>query len=67
MPNLPVGPYKLEAGLPGFSTFLQTGIVLQVNANPVLNVTMAVGQVSQTVEVQADAALVERAARVSVK
>src|SRR4029453_10818840 len=25
MPNLPVGPYKLEASLPGFSTFAQTG------------------------------------------
>src|SRR5689334_10218650 len=31
IPNLPVGPYKLEAGLPGFSTYIQNGIVLQVN------------------------------------
>src|SRR5437870_164139 len=31
IPNLPVGPYKLEATLPGFVTFVQTGIVLQVN------------------------------------
>src|SRR5205807_1853762 len=29
--NLPLGPYKLEAALPGFRTFLQSGIVLQVN------------------------------------
>ena len=29
--NLPVGPYRFEAGLPGFRTFVQTGIVLQVN------------------------------------
>src|SRR5689334_6674688 len=29
--NLPVGPYKLEASLPGFRTFAQTGIVLQVS------------------------------------
>ena len=54
LPNLPVGPYKLEAALAGFRTFVQTGIVLQVDANPVLNVTLEVGQVSETVEVQAD-------------
>src|SRR5467141_243140 len=59
LPNLPVGPYKLEAALPGFRTFVQTGIVLQVNGNPEINVVMAVGQVAETVEVQADAALVE--------
>src|SRR5438552_8824936 len=57
--NLPIGPYKLEAALAGFRTFSQTGIVLQVDANPVLNVTLQVGQVSETVEVQADATLVE--------
>src|SRR5712691_7112196 len=31
LPNLPVGPYRLEASLPGFRTYVQTGIVLQVN------------------------------------
>src|SRR5262249_28595971 len=59
LPNLPVGPYKLEAALSGFRTFVRTGIVLQVDANPVLNVTLEVGQVNETVEVQADATLVE--------
>src|SRR5687767_14999376 len=57
--NLPVGPYRLEAALPGFRTFVQTGIVLAVGSNPVINVSLEVGQVSETVEVQADAALVE--------
>src|SRR5437762_6529038 len=32
LPNLATGPYKLEASLPGFRTFIQTGIVLQVNS-----------------------------------
>src|SRR5438128_7550715 len=59
LPNLPVGPYKLEASLTGFRTFAQTGIVLQVDANPVINILLQVGQVAETVEVQADAALVE--------
>jgi Carboxypeptidase regulatory-like domain len=59
LPNLPIGPYKLEASLGGFRTFSQSGIVLQVSANPVINIALEVGQVSETVEVQADAALVE--------
>ena len=57
--SLPVGPYRLEAALPGFRTFAQTGIVLQVNASAVINAILQVGQVADTVEVQADAALVE--------
>ena len=57
--NVPLGPYRLEAALPGFRTYVQTGIVLQVNANPVINVVLEVGQVTEQVEVQANAALVE--------
>src|SRR5207244_3007733 len=48
--NLPLGPYRLEAGLPGFRTFVQTGIVLQVNSSPVINVLLEVGQVTEQVE-----------------
>ena len=59
LPNLPLGPYKLEVGLPGFRTFVQAGIVLQVNSNPVINATLDVGQKTELVEVQANAALVE--------
>src|SRR5687767_13989157 len=32
LPNLPIGPYRVEAALPGFRTFVQTGIILEVNA-----------------------------------
>ncbi len=59
LPNLPLGPYRLEAALPGFRTYVQSGIVLQVNSSPALNVVLEVGQVAETVEVQANAALVE--------
>src|SRR5438445_7813228 len=52
--NLPIGPYRFEAALPGFRSFVQTGIVLQVNANPVINPVMQVGQVTEQVEVQAN-------------
>src|SRR5437773_3127560 len=57
--NLPPGPYKVEAALPGFRTFVQTGIVLEVNSSPVINPTLEVGQVTEQIEVQANAALVE--------
>src|SRR5690348_3525243 len=47
LPNLPIGPYKLEASLPGFRTYTQTGIVLQVGSSPEINVGLEVGQVSE--------------------
>src|SRR3989440_8274509 len=50
LPSLPLGPYKLEAALAGFRTFVRTGIVLQVNSNIVINAALEVGQVAQTVE-----------------
>ena len=28
--SLPLGPYRVEAALPGFRTYVQTGIVLEV-------------------------------------
>src|SRR5688572_19690522 len=43
LPNLSIGSYRLEASLPGFRTFAQTGIVLQVNSSPTINVTLEVG------------------------
>src|SRR5207244_4572156 len=57
--NLALGPYRFDAVLPGFRTFVQTGIVLQVNSNPVINPILEVGQINEQVEVQANAALVE--------
>jgi hypothetical protein len=59
LPNLPIGPYRLEAALPGFRTFAQTGIVLQINSSPAIRIVLEVGQVAETVEVQANAAMVE--------
>jgi hypothetical protein len=57
--NLALGAYRFEAGLPGFRTYVQTGIVLQVNSSPEINAVLEVGQVTEQVEVQANAALVE--------
>ncbi len=49
----------LEAVCPASSTYVQTGIVLQVDASPTINVVLQVGQVSEQVEVEANAGLVE--------
>lgn len=57
--SLPVGPYRIEATGPGFGTYTQEGIVLQVNTNPVVNITMQLGSVSQSVEVRANTAMAE--------
>ena len=57
--NLPIGPYRLEVGKAGFTTFVQTGIVLQVNTSPTVEVSLKVGNVSEQVQVEANAALVE--------
>ena len=57
--NLPVGPYRLEASLSGFRAFQRTGIVLQVNASPVIDIALALGDLSETVSVEAAAPLIE--------
>src|SRR4026208_2302274 len=43
MPNLPLGPYRLEAAWPGFRTFTQTEIVLRVNSTIAINPVLSVG------------------------
>src|SRR5205823_1774158 len=57
--RLPIGPYMLEAGLPGFRTYVQSGIVLQVDDRPEISVVLQVGQTSEQVEVRENATLVE--------
>ncbi len=57
--NLPPGEYRLEVAKAGFTTYIQSGIVLQVDTNPEINVTLNVGALSQQVVVEAEAAMVE--------
>jgi len=59
LPNLPTGPYRLEAMLQGFRTYAQTGIVLQVAATPSINVSLAIGNLQETVAVEAAAPIVD--------
>jgi hypothetical protein len=64
--NLAPGPYRLEVMLQGFRTYVQTGIVLQVAATPTINVSLGLGELEETVTVEAAAPLVDvRSAGVS--
>jgi hypothetical protein len=58
-PGLPIGPYRLQVEAQGFSTYLQTGIVLQVGESPKVNVALRIGEVAQQVVVRSDAAMVQ--------
>jgi len=57
--NLPIGPYRLEVALAGFRTYVQTGLVLEINSNPVIQVSLQLGELAETVSVEASAPLVE--------
>lgn len=57
--NLPVGQYRLQVKKDGFSQYTQSGIALDVNTNPRVDVAMKVGGVNELIEVQANAAMVE--------
>ena len=52
-PALVPGPYSVRAEKQGFKSEARTGITLEVQASPCIDITMNVGQVSETVEVSA--------------
>src|SRR5216683_1730287 len=54
-PDLPLGTYKIRASHSGFKGSEQTGVVLHVNDSLVVNVSMAMGAVNETVTVEASA------------
>src|SRR5882672_2428852 len=58
-PNLLPGNYEIRVTATGFSTQLHKGVTLTVGAQQVLDFTMQVGQMSQTVEVTTEAPTVE--------
>ena len=59
VPLLQPGNYMITAKSAGFATQIHTGITLEVGAQQVLNLTLQVGQMNQTVEVNAEAPIVE--------
>ena len=59
LPSLPLGPYRMEVRKEGFTTYVQAGIVLQVDTAPTIDPVLKVGAVSESVQVEAAAAMVE--------
>jgi len=57
--NLPTGPYRLQVVLSGFRTYVQSGIVLVVNSNPVIPVTLELGAIGEAITVTSATPLVE--------
>jgi hypothetical protein len=49
--SLNPGNYKVEAEMSGFKTAVANSILVEVNANPKINLTLSVGETSETVEV----------------
>ena len=60
-PNLLPGIYEVKAEAQGFTSKLQTGVSLTVGEQQVLNFSLQVGQMSQTVEVNTEAPNVDLA------
>jgi hypothetical protein len=59
VPNLVIGPYRLEVSKEGFGAHVQTGIVLNVNTNPTINATLKIGAVTEQVTVRSEVLSVE--------
>src|SRR5689334_17425796 len=57
--NLPVGTYDLTVAAKGFQRSQTTGIPVQVNQQARVDVKLQVGEVNQTVEVQAQTAMIQ--------
>jgi hypothetical protein len=58
-PNLIPGTYETSVSAPGFSTAVETGLVLTVGAQQVLNLSLSVGEVSEKVQVTGAAPAVD--------
>ena len=58
-PNLSLGNYEVEAALAGFQTSVRSGIQLTVGREAVVNLRLSIGEISERVVVEGEAALVE--------
>ena len=54
-PQLPVGTYKVTVAAPGFKEAVQSGITVSIGTTSTLDMTLQVGQTSQSVTVTANA------------
>ncbi len=59
VPLLPPSTYEVEATLPGFQTEIRRGVILQVGAVVPIDFILRIGEVSEVIEVTADAPLLQ--------
>lgn len=59
IPQLAVGTYSVEASLSGFQTVVHGGIILSVGGTSVVNFSLPVGKVNQTVSVEGNVSRVQ--------
>jgi hypothetical protein len=59
VPALPVGSYRVSVSHAGFKSFHQEGVLVEINRAARLDVRLEVGAISESVNVSADATLVD--------
>jgi outer membrane receptor protein involved in Fe transport len=59
VPDLAIGAYELRASKTGFQTLVRAGVTLTVGSRPVIDFQLAIGQTSETVNVEATVSQVE--------
>lgn len=59
IPDLPVGTYSVQATQSGFRTVIHAGITLSVGSSSVVDFSLPVGEVSQTVSVEGQVSQVQ--------
>jgi hypothetical protein len=59
IPSLAVGQYQVTAETAGFKKSVRTGITLEVDDKPTIDFTLEVGTLAESVEVKAEAPLVD--------
>lgn len=57
--NVPVGTYTVSATMSGFKKFVINGVNVDVGGKPSVSIQLAVGDVSQAVEVKADTVMIQ--------
>src|ERR1051325_8225677 len=57
--NLPPGTYNLAFSLPGFATVKREGVEVSINVTATVNITMRVGNVSETITVTGETPVVD--------
>ncbi len=59
IPSLPPGTYRIAVQVPGFKSFRQDGIKVEVGQNPRVDIQLQVGSVNESVTVAANAITVD--------